>query len=242
MKKLVPLSNTQHKDLKIDLSKAALHGKNTNIVPIIPNEFPNAAVEYPIVLTKSEKTGQYKTCVVLGFEREENLFFQEEHWDALYLPLQIQRQPFFAGNPEDLNLENNGDYIVCIDQDSPTVSETEGQALFNEDGSDTEFFTKAKELLAELLNGEHSTANFVAQLEQYDLIQPMNTEIAFVNDTKVNLNGLYTISQKKLAELSDEDYLALRKTNYLQAIYIMLTSINHLYRLIEKKNRLIEQQ
>ena len=237
MGNLVALSNVNHKNIKIDLSKNHLHAENVNIIPIIPAEFANVATEYPIVITKNEKTGKFLTCAVLGFDRGENLFFKDGEWNAMYLPLQIQRQPFFVGDPKDLGVEHEGDHVVCFDPESPTVSESEGQALFNEDGSDTDFFVKSKNLLGELLKGEFDTEHFVNAIQKYDLLQPMQVQITFNNEEKRNLNGLYSIDMKKLAELSDEDYIALRKNNYLQAFYIMAQSTNQIYKLIEMKNK-----
>lgn len=94
MANLVAVDNKNHKHIKINNTLAETHGKNLHLIPAIVAEFTNLAVQYPILLTKNGDTGQFVCAAMLGFESGENLFWQNEQWQGIYLPLQIQRQPF----------------------------------------------------------------------------------------------------------------------------------------------------
>jgi len=237
MANLVTIDNKQHRQVKIDASKAELHGKNLHLIPVVMSEFINLAVQYPIVITKNGDTGQFVFAAMLGFEEQENLFWNNEQWQGLYLPLQIRRQPFFVANPEEGSEQaQNGDYIVCLDQDSPTISAEGSLALFDAQGADTEYFQQAKSMLVALLSGEAQNQKLLELLEKMDLIQPMTLEITFANQTSNTLNGFYTIDQDKLSALSDAQLVALHKAEVLQPIYTLITSVGQIHALIALKN------
>ena len=100
MTKLVAIDNKNHRNLKVDASKAELHGAQVHLIPAVLPEFTNLAAQYPLVLTKNGDTGQFVCVAMLGFEANENLFWQDGQWQGIYLPLQIQRQPFFVGDAD----------------------------------------------------------------------------------------------------------------------------------------------
>lgn len=239
MANLVAVDNKNHLKIKIDPNKRYLHGKALHLVPVVLSEFSNLAVQYPIVLTKNADTGQFVFMAMLGFEVGENLFWQEGQWQGLYLPLQIRRQPFFVGNPDSSNQQqaNDGDYIVCIDSDSPTITSEDGVALFDEKGLDTDYFQDAKSCLAQLLKGEAENKLLIEYLQNMDLLQSMSLEITFVNQESTRLNGLYTVDQEKMAKLTDEQLLILYKTGILPAIYTLITSLGQIHALIDLKNK-----
>ena len=103
-------------------------------MPAVLAEFTHIALQQPIVLTKNGETGQFVCAGMFGFEEGENLFWQNQQWQGLYLPLQIQRQPFFIGEvpiqPGKEIKRENDDFLVCIDTNSPAISTTEGESLF----------------------------------------------------------------------------------------------------------------
>jgi hypothetical protein len=246
MAQLVAIDNKNHLNLKVDAAKAELHGAGLHLVPAVMSEFTNMAVQYPLVITKHADTGQFVVAAMLGFEAGENLFWRDGQWQGLYLPLQIRRQPFFVGNPEknpepnpDHNSEEkvSGDYVVCFDSESPAIASSDGQALFYDNGVDTEFFQQAKFCLAQLLEGELANKQLLEQLENMDLLQVMKMEVTFANQQSTTLNGLYTIDTEKLAALSSYNISSLHKAGLLQAIYTLITSLGQIHHLIDLKNK-----
>lgn len=239
MANLVAVDNKNHLKIKIDPNKRELHGKDLHLIPVVLSEFSNLAIQYPLVLTKDAETGQFVFAAMLGFEAGENLFWQEEQWQGLYLPLQIRRQPFFVGNPDSSTQQraNEGDYIVCIDSDSSAITSKDGVALFDEKGLDTEYFQDVKSCLAELLIGVADNKLCIEHLQGLDLLQSMSLEITFVDQQSTRLNGLYTVDQDKMAKLTDEQILILHKAGVLPAIYTLITSLGQIHALIDLKNK-----
>lgn len=247
MAKLVAVDYNIHKHLKINTAKIEQHGAKLNLIPAVVAEFANLAVQCPIVLAKNGETGEFVFSALLGFEPEENLFWQDGKWCGIYLPLQIQRQPFFVGNVSNEEAATSGEYQVCIDTQSPAIvsqvdeSSEELSALFTENGEDSQYFSQAKQCLAQLLQGEMDNQKLIGMLKSFDLIQALSVDITFVNEQSTRLSGLYTINQEKLAALSNEQVVELHKHNLLQPIYTMITSLGQLYALIERKNTSLTQ-
>jgi hypothetical protein len=239
MANLVAVDNKNHRKVQIDTRKVALHGAELNMVPVIMSEFSNAAVQYPLVLTKNGDTGEFVCVALLGFEVGENLFWQNGEWQGLYFPLQIRRQPFFVGNPSTGSkaATENDDHIVCIDSQSSAITEEGGMALFDERGLDTDFFQQTKACLAQLLTGEAENKILIENLQSMDLLQSMSLEITFVNQVSTRLNGLYTVNQDKLAKLNDEQVLQLHKLGLMGATHTLVTSLGQVQTLIDLKNQ-----
>jgi len=242
MTNLIAIDNKNHNGLAINSSRIEQHGANLNLVPVVTFEFTNAASQYPIVISKHEETGQFTIGALTGFEQGENLFWQNNEWQGLYLPLQIQRQPFFIGNSDDTNEEQ---YLVCFDKTSPAItdvseSDENCHPLFNEDGTESEYFEHAKQCLAQLLHGEESNKRLLNMLAELELIQPMSLEITFANEQSKRLNGLYTIDKDRLSTLSQEQVFQLHQNGMLEPIYTMITSLGQIYGLIDRKNKAIQ--
>jgi len=130
----VVLNNQIHRDVRIAATRPTRENAEVNAVTVIPREFPRLLAHYPIFYTKNTETGRFELSALLGFQPQENLFFLNGRWDAAYVPLQIQRQPFSLitrraedsdGKPASLE--------VALDL-SQTVQSTEGERLFLEDG------------------------------------------------------------------------------------------------------------
>lgn len=238
MSNLIALDNRIHQTLTINPQAVEQHGQSLHLVPIVVSECTAVASQFPIVLSKNEETGQFSLGAMLGFEAGENLFWYANRWQGLYLPLQIQRQPFFLGEAAQ---NSEQEFVVCFDAKSPCVnddsqSNESAQAVFNADGTETDYLIQAKQCLAELLRGEQDNAQLIANLVNYELIQPMSLEITFVDQKSRRLNGLYTINKDKLAELSKDTVYELYQNGQLEVMYAMTASLGQLYRLIELKN------
>jgi hypothetical protein len=200
-----------------------------NMVPVVLGEFQKLCVQYPIVLTKNGATGQF-TCVALfGFEKAENLFWRQDRWDAIYVPLQVSRQPFFLGQQA----------VVCIDTLHPSLKQAHGEAIFDEHGAETAYLQQAKQMLAALLDGEEPTDRFVRKLLALELIRPMRLEIEFANHQKQRVDGLYTIDEERLKAVPGGTIAELHSLEYLAPLYTMLASLGQIYSLVHRKNQLL---
>jgi hypothetical protein len=251
MAQLVAINPQLHRQLRLHPAKAEWHSKGIQLMPVVPTEFASMATQAPIVLTKNGQTGQFVSVALLGFAPGENLFFSNNSWQGDYVPLQIQRQPFFLGQAEAAGTQDAQEspgapeFVVCIDNDSPTIcpptsqgsNSDDTQQLFTESGADSAYFQQAKQCLAELLRGEQQLQQLMQALLGHDLLQPLSLDIVFDNEQSTRLNGLYTIDQQKLAALSAVALSELHQAGWLLPIYTLIASTAQIYPLIARKNR-----
>jgi hypothetical protein len=229
MTRLIALDNAAHRQLRVDPAQVLAQASQLNMLPVVLGEFLKLCVQYPILLTKNGATGQFTCIALFGFEQGENLFWKQDRWDAIYVPLQVTRQPFFLGGDRDK--------VVCIDSMNAAVTETHGDAVFDERGGETAYLQQVKQMLAALLDGEEQTDRFVRRLLALELIRPMRLEIEFVNHQKQRVEGLYTIDEARLKMLPAETIAELHVLEYLAPIYTMLASLGHIYSLVQRKNQ-----
>lgn len=244
MANLVAVQPALHQHLLVVPSQIDTHAAGQNLIPLIPAELSHVATQLPVVLAKNGQTGQFVLAALTGFAVQENLMLEQGHWQGIYLPLQIQRQPFFVGKAT----PDAADYVVCIDLDSPaTLFSTErlgaqqlpadAEALFNADGSETAYYRDAKLKLAQLLQGEQQRELLLSELLALRLLQPMSLEITFADQSTTKLNGLYTIDEQQLAQLPAEHLVRLHQQGLLGAVYAILGSAAQIYGLIARKNK-----
>ena len=234
MNRLTALNSAAHRHIRVNQEQVLALAAQLNMLPVVLAEFLKLCVQYPIVLTKNGATGQFTCIALLGFDKRENLFWQGDRWDALYVPLQATRQPFFLGT-------EGAEKVVCIDTMSPSVRQAQGEAIFDASGAETAYLQRVKQMLATLLDGEQQTDKFIHKLLALELIRPMRLEIEFVNQEKQRVEGLYTIDEERLKALSGEVIAELHTLEYLGPIYTMLASLGHIYSLVQRKNNLLTQ-
>lgn len=226
------VSKAAHRDLRIVRAKADGMAAQSRMIPLVTSEFVKAAVQYPILLTKNAATGQFICTALCGFEDGENLFWREGAWDAIYVPLNVARQPFFLGAPE----AGGGDYVLCIDTSADCISHDTGEALFAPDGTESAYLRQMQQALRQLAVGERETAGFIQAVLDYGLLTDVALEIKFADGEQCRVQGLYTIDEAKLDGLSAEALLDLRAKGYLPLIYAMVVSVGQIYALIQRKN------
>jgi len=228
----VALDKDAHRDLKVDTRPSETYGDNIGMVGVVPREFARLVGHYPIFLRRTPSGDAFECGVVLGFGNTENLFLTGNVWDALYVPLNIQRQPFAVfARPEDGNL------VVTVDMDSPRLTKAGGEALFLSDGEPSEYLKRLTGTLNEMVQGARMGFEYTAKLEQLGLIEKVRVDLEFADRSQIKLDGLYSISREKLQALTGEQIAELRDLGYLEWIYIQLASLIHMNGLLTRKNR-----
>ena len=92
-------------------------------------------------------------------------------------------------------------------------------------------------VMRELRPGGERTRVFIDTLLGLKLIEPIDISARFDDGSKRELSGLYTINQDELKGLPDAAALDLFRRGYLQLVYLMRNSLNHLASLVQRKNR-----
>ena len=224
------LNNVEHRDLRVITARGAKYGDDTMYALTFPAEFRNIQAHYPIVFGKSAE-GNFTPLALFGFREKQNLFLQEDRWDALYVPLMLERQPFLIGNAA------NGK-VVHIDLDSARVSRTEGEALFREHGGQTDFLDRITRVLGMLNEGVASTPAFIAALVEHNLLESFVLDIQFPDGAQHRFAGFHTIQEERLAKLEAAVLGKLHERGYLLPIYMVVASLSNFRSMIDRAGRL----
>lgn len=224
------LSSAKHRKLKVKTSRDVSDLVNQSVLPLVVAEFTNAAAEFPICFIRTNRDDEYQCVALMGIEQNENLFVENSAWQGLYMPARYTHKPF--GVFTDPNNPNN--FTIAIDEDSPLLSETEGEALFNEDGTESEFMGKQKEALKAYVEQDQLTRLFVKELQSLDLLVQQQVNVN-LQGQKFDIEGVYIVDEQKLNELSDEKFLNMRQRGMLGPIYTHLISMRQVNNLMKRK-------
>jgi hypothetical protein len=224
------LNNVDHKDLRVITSRSADYGDNVMYALAFPAEFRSLQAHYPIVFRKSAE-GELQPIALLGFHEGQNLFLDRGGWDATYLPLTIERQPFLIGRGPDRQL------MIHIDLDSPRISRSSGEALFLPHGGSTEFLERMNSVLLAIHQGVEGTPAFIAALLEHELLESFVFDIQLADGSQNRLAGLYVINEENLGKLSAAAIDALNRAGHLLPIYMAIASLSNFRELIERQNR-----
>jgi hypothetical protein len=231
------LSPTHHGNLKVITDFGSHVGDNIQFVSTFPLEFRNIQSNYPIFFTKNPETGEFYSIALFGFESGENLFLNDSSWDASYIPMMVKRQPFMIGYQGKTDDEKKP--IVTVDLESPRISQTQGEHLFEDNLQPSHFLQKIMSQLEALHQGFEHNNGFIEALTKLDLLEPFSLEITLNNGTLNQLKGFYTINEDKLLELDGKVLADLNVRGYLQPIYMSIASYSRIKPLIDKKNDLL---
>lgn len=228
-KKIVPVLLKEHKKTKIQRITNFKFVEDVNMASVMVHEFPKVAPTYPIIFLEDPEKDLFKPVALFGLEKGENLFIQDDKWQAAYIPAIIRRYPFVLAVNED-----STKFTVCIDADSEFVNEKEGEPLF-EDDKPSKAMEQVKRYLQELQQMELFTNEFVRYLGEKNLFTPMNMNVRLGKQVK-SVTGAYIINEERLGNLSDSAFLELRDKKYLPMIYAHLGSLGQMERLVSFKD------
>jgi len=171
----------------------------------------------------------------MGFEADQNLFLQDNGWDASYIPATIQRQPFLIATGGE---GDTATPVVSLDLDHPRVSQDDGEALFGVEGNSTEFLNQKIALLDNLHRGLQHSNGFIDALLQHELLEQITLDIAFNDGSKKSLQGFYSIAEERLYQLKGDVLESMNQAGYLQPVFMAVASLSRMRGIIERRNRL----
>lgn len=229
--KVVPVNKERHAQTRIKDVAGFQFAASFHIAYVTMHEFARAAAIYPIVFIEDKERDEFRPVVLLGLDAGENLFVDADgKWQSSYVPAIIRRYPFALSQS---NAE--GQFLVCIDEGSELVSETEGNPLFDEAGQPTPVIENVKRYLGELQQMDVLTRDFARFLTEHNMLTPLNMRVRQSDKVK-SISGCYVINEERLNNLSDEGFLEIRNKRYLPAIYAQLISLAQIERLVMLKD------
>ena len=241
MAKIELLNNIDHKDLKVNIDRSAALGDDVWFTPTFPQEFRVLQKHYPIVFTKNTEAGKFQAVALLGFEVGENLFLDENGWNASYIPLSIMRQPFLIGFQQ---AEKDGvpikEMVISVDMDNPRVSKTEGEPVFLEHGGNTAYLDQVNSILNLIKEGFERNSAFIDMLMGMDLLESFVLDVELDDGSEHRMSGFYTINEESLLGLTGDDLVILNNNGHLEPIYMAIASMSNISTLVAMKNKLLK--
>lgn len=237
MTRTVLLDNVAHQDLRVRTGFSAEFGDNVNCVLVFPTEFVLIQREYPILFRK-DANGNFQAVALLGLDKNENLFLDENGWNGRYVPAVLQRGPFLIGpRNSDTPGESAREWAPHVDLDHPRISTTEGEPLFLKHGGNSPYLDRANRVLQLIYRGTAATAPMFAAFEEAKLIEPMEIDVRLDERTNYKLPGFFGISEPNLAKLDGAQLERLNKPGFLHFALFALASLGNMHWLIDLKNR-----
>lgn len=233
--KPVLLDNVEHHDLRIITGHSAVFGDAVNQVRVFPNEFAEVQREYPIFFRRDAE-GAFYAVALLGFDRDENLFLDGEHWNARYVPATLDRGPFLLGLREAPD-GNTGAPMMLIDPAHPRLSKSEGEALFLPHGGNAPILERHIEGLRTLHIGLSLNDEVFAVWLNAGIIAPVKVDARIDDATGYDIPDLFSISAEALAQLEGAALVRLNENGYLALAFYVLASVSNLQHLIALKIR-----
>jgi hypothetical protein len=228
--RVVPVNKERHAGKKVRASNDFRFASKFHVAYVTVHEFARAAAIYPLVFLEDKDSDQFRPVALMGLDAGENLFVDSQgQWAGSYIPAIIRRYPFALTKAAEADR-----FIVCVDEASDLLSDTEGASLFDEQGNPTQVIENVKRYLGELQQMDTMTHEFGQFLVQNNLLTPLNMRVNAANQAR-NITGCYVINEERLNNFSDAKFLEVRQKGYLPAIYAHLISLSQIERLAGMK-------
>lgn len=227
---VVPLNRDKHKDLRLKPADGdCAFARSTHYVPVAGSEFYQASHDYPILFSGAEE--DMGPVALLGLRSGENLFVQAEdnRWQrGTYVPAFVRRYPFVLARDE---ASESKDFTVCLDDRYQGFNTEEGNALFEEDGTDSKFLQEIVTFLRNFLVEMERTRDFTKQLQELDLLIRKDVQLTAPDGATYNLKDFRIVDEDAFYKLDKETIAELHEKRYLGWIYAHLISLGGLQRL-----------
>lgn len=214
-KKLEAINKNEHKNKGVEEIKDFAYSKKLINAPIAISEFFEACKNYLIFFAK-DKDKKWFASILLGYKEGENIFVDEKGvWKELhYIPAFVRSYPFLL-----VNQESKKELILAVD--SEHLSEKKDvKKLFNEKGENSEFLNSVLTFLNQFHADSLSTAKFIEQLDNLELLEEKSVTITKNKDEKYNLNGFFIVNEQKLKDLNEDK----KKEICLENLYPLITA------------------
>ena len=227
-----PLSSRDDRDLRIRTERSAVLGDAAMCCVTFPEEFRRVQAHYPIVFQRDAGRSRFNALALTGFQDGENLFLTEAGWDAHYIPLAMNIQPFLVGR----SAEPGGASQVHIDMGHPRVGGEEGLRVFDDEGRPTPFLEAMNDRLGELQAGYENSGSYLDALVRHDLLEPFALDVTLKDGSQNRLVGFHAINEERLRDLDTGTLAELHAAGHLMPTFMAVASLSHFNDLVARKN------
>lgn len=213
MARWVPVTKDRHEGMRLQALGSYAFARNMPLVPIGLGELSRIVGVFPVVLVR-RRGGGVAACALLGLEAGRNLFVDGKgRWSGEYVPAVLRAYPFRMA------ADDRRGPVLCVDEDSGMLHEgSEGEPLFDEHGSPSDFMLKLVRFLKDLTADAQNTSKACADLDEAGLIVPWPITVRLGGADQL-LKGLFQVDENALNELGAEALRALRDSGALSLAY-----------------------
>lgn len=223
---VVPINKERHANKKVRITSDFRFASQFHVAYVTVHEFVRAASIYPVLFLEDKENDTFRPVALMGLAAGENLFIDADgKWSASYIPAIIRRYPFALSKSKDAD-----SYIVCLDEASDLLSDTEGAPLFDAQGNPTDVIENVKRYLGELQQMDQMTQDFSKFLVQNNLLTPLSMRVNAGEQVR-NITGCYVINEERLNNFSETKFQEVRQKGYLPAVFAHLMSLSQIERL-----------
>ena len=233
-----PISFERHGEVRIDSKVTFEHVNEVNNLQVVMNEFSQASNEFPIVFIKNNDSGQFQSVILTGIDLGENFFVDNKKWRAIFTPKSASLYPFKLSLVKEEGKDKK--YGFFIDESCPRLNGEGDERLFDSEGKESKFLESYRLTISDYFQQTIISKDFVNYLVDNELLTEGKISLT-VSDRNIVLDGLYTVNQSTLDNMSDEMFLELRKKGYLSAIYAHINSITQIEKLAKLKAYTVSQ-
>jgi len=226
------LNNVDHHDLRVALGDWAAFGAAVNQALVFPTEFEEAQRDYPIVLRR-ETDGGLHAVVLLGLDRDENLFLGDDGWTDRHVPAAIQSAPFAIGV---VDRDGTAEPMIHADLDHPAIGREAGAPLFLPHGGNAPYLEHISRVLRRIHEGRAMAGPLYAAWQEAGLIEPITLRLSLDETTRYDVPDCLTIDPQRLAALDGAALERLNRAGFLRPAFMVAASLGNVGRLIERKN------
>ena len=231
----IPLDPAVHRDRKVTPLADFSIAKDLHAVFVTATEFPQAALEFPIVFVE---TGRHDAAgrpmispvALLGLSHGENLHVEGTRWEARYIPAYIRRYPFSTAAMPGASGIN-----VLVDEAWSGFSDLAGEPLFEADDTPAPALKRAMDFLERFELEAERTRSFCERLVMLGVLKEMKADATLPNGQTLSVDGFHAIDEDKLRALSDATVLELWRNGLLMLMQVHLLSIANIRHLVNRK-------
>lgn len=226
------LTTQAHGDLGVRAaSKPYQFCATARAVPLTISEVAEASRYYPIVFGSPE---DLQPVAIVGLLDDVNLFVDENgNWDPYaYVPGYIRRYPF------GIAAEQGGDrFALVIDAGFEGIDRDADRKLFA-GGELSDLSKQAMEFTKTYEADRRLTEQVMKQVKELNLVTGQSAQYTPAGSLEPQSFANYLgVDEAKLASLSDEDFLKIRRLNVLPVLYAHLLSLGNWRSLILRRMR-----
>lgn len=225
----VLLNNIDHRDLRVAVGHHARYGDAINQTRVFPAEYEELQRDYAILLRRDERGDLFAT-VQLGLDPDENLFLDDERWDARYVPATCARGPFSIG------VDEQGEPMIHVEPDHVRIV-ANGEPVFLPLGGNAPLLDHVSAMLQRIYLGLQTECAMFDAFDGAGLLEPATLRLDLGEGRCYNIPDRFTIDAGRLAALEGAALERLHRHDYLRPALWIASSLGNLRHLIDRKLR-----